>query len=98
MSSQESETNEIPSALPSPGARILAFISIAVAGVCGALIGWKVTDLTVEKAGSLAILGGVITALAASIGVGVVAVLVLRAMSEWTQIQENQNGPKYQGR
>ena len=33
------------SALPPPGARLLAFAAILVAGVCGGLIGWSVTDL-----------------------------------------------------
>jgi len=34
-----------PTALPSTTARILAFVAILIAGVCGALIGWSVTDL-----------------------------------------------------
>ena len=33
------------SALPSPAARLLAFAAILIAGVCGGLIGWSVTDL-----------------------------------------------------
>ena len=33
------------SALPSPAARLLAFVAILIAGVCGGLIGWSVTDL-----------------------------------------------------
>jgi hypothetical protein len=34
-----------PTALPSATARILAFVAILIAGACGALIGWSVTDL-----------------------------------------------------
>lgn len=34
-----------PSALPSVTARVLAFVAIVLGGLCGALIGWAVTDL-----------------------------------------------------
>src|SRR3954447_25386452 len=34
-----------PTALPSVTARWLAFLAILIGGVCGALIGWSVTDL-----------------------------------------------------
>ena len=34
-----------PTALPSTGARFLAFLAILVGGLCGGLIGWSVTDL-----------------------------------------------------
>jgi len=34
-----------PTALPSVTARALAFLAILIAGSCGALIGWAVTDL-----------------------------------------------------
>lgn len=76
------------SALPSTGARLLAFGAILLAGLCGGLIGWKVTDLQV--AGDSALwpgIGGVIGAAIGAGGVGVVAVLVLRAMAEWNTIQ-----------
>jgi hypothetical protein len=76
------------SALPSTGARLLAFGAILLAGLCGGLIGWKVTDLQV--AGDSALLpgiGGVVGAAIGAGGVGVVAVLVLRAMAEWDTIQ-----------
>ena len=78
----------VASALPSTGARALAFASIVVAGVCGGLIGWKVTDLQVDDdSGLVAGLGGVIGGVASAIGVGIVAVLVLRAMAEWNSIE-----------
>jgi len=73
-----------PSALPSALARVLAFAAIIVAGLCGGLIGFAVADLqctgdcTVPT--SLAAVGGAIVAAG---GVAVIAVLVLRAMSEW---------------
>jgi len=77
----------VDSALPSTGARALAFAAIVVAGLCGGLIGWKVTDLQVHDAGAVAGLGGLVGAVVAAGGVGVVAVLVLRAMGEWHTIQ-----------
>lgn len=78
----------VESALPSVGARLLAVGAIVLAGVCGGLIGWKVTDLQVTDAGSLAFLGGLFGAVFAAGGVGIVAVLVLRAMGEWNTIVE----------
>ncbi|CAN5400406.1 hypothetical protein BH10ACT1_BH10ACT1_36820 [soil metagenome] len=82
------ENRPIQSALPSTGARALALAAIVVAGVCGGLIGWKVTTLQVEDPGSLAGLGGLAGAVLGAGGVGVVAVLVLRAMAEWNTIVE----------
>lgn len=84
-----SDAGPIDSALPSTGARALALAAIVVAGVCGGLIGWKVTDLQVTDAGALAGIGGLVGALIAAGGVGVVAVLVLRAMGEWQTIQDS---------
>ncbi|MCB0961708.1 MAG: hypothetical protein KDA98_00090 [Acidimicrobiales bacterium] len=77
----------IDSALPSPLARVLAMAAIVVAGVCGGLIGWKVTDLQVTADDSLlpAVVGVAGAAFAAG-GVAIVAVLVLRAMGEWHTI------------
>jgi hypothetical protein len=84
------EPTPIDSALPSTGARALALASIVLAGVCGGLIGWKVTALQVAGDDGLASgIGGLVGALIAAGGVGVVAVLVLRAMGEWHTIQES---------
>ena len=82
------QNGPVESALPSVGARLLAVGAIVLAGVCGGLIGWKVTDLQVTDAGSLAFLGGLFGAVFAAGGVGIVAVLVLRAMGEWNTIVE----------
>lgn len=79
----------IDSSLPSTGARALAMAAILVGGLCGGLIGWKVTDLSVTSEGSLLPgLGGLIGAIAGAVGVAIVAVLVLRAMTEWNTIVE----------
>ena len=79
----------VTSSLPSTGARALALASIVLAGVCGGLIGWKVTTLQVTDPGVLAGLGGLVGALIGAGGVGVVAVLVLRAMAEWDTIERS---------
>jgi hypothetical protein len=84
-----SDEPRIPSALPSRGARILAFTAILVGGLCGGLIGFSVTRL--ECAGDCATnksVGGLAGALFGAVGVAVVAVLALRAMGEWKTIQE----------
>lgn len=71
-------------AAPPTIARVLALVAIVVAGLCGGLIGYSVTDLQCDdgcttSAGIVGLLG----ALGAAIGVAVVAVLTLRAMAEW---------------
>ena len=65
-------------------ARVLAFVAVLVAGACGGLVGYAVTDLQCADgcttlAGSLGVLGAV----GAAVGVGIVATLTLRAMAEW---------------
>jgi len=77
-----------PTSLPSLGARILAFSAIVLGGLFGGLIGYGFADLQCEngcatRAGGFGLLGAVIGA----VGVGVVAVLALRAMGEWRTIQ-----------
>jgi len=77
-----------PTSLPPRGARVLAFVAILVGGLCGGLIGYGFTDLQCTDsctglAGGVGLLGAVIGA----VGVGVVAVLALRAMGEWRTIQ-----------
>jgi hypothetical protein len=69
-------------ASPPLAARVLAFTSILVGGLLGALIGYGTADL---MAGTpvWAALGAVVGAAAGAVGVGVVASLTLRAMNEW---------------
>ena len=84
-----SDDSPISSALPSRTARLLAFASILVGGLCGGLIGFSVTrlecvgDCTTNKS-----VGGLVGAIAGAVGVAVIAVLALRAMGEWKTIQE----------
>ena len=82
---QPPESQYAPTALPSTGARVLAFVAILVGGLCGGLIGYAFVDLQctgdcTTLAGAAGLLGAAIGA----VGVGVVAVLALRAMGEWT--------------
>ncbi len=73
------------SALPSTGARLVAFASILVGGLAGGLIGYGFVD--VQGGGSTAsAIGALVGAVAAAAGTAVIAVLVLRAMGEWKQL------------
>lgn len=86
------DTDYAPSALPSTGARIAAFVAILVAGLCGGLIGWAFVDLQSDDdqvllAGIAALVGAAVFA----VGVGVVAVLALRAMGEWRVIEHRRD-------
>ena len=78
-------TNERPlSALPSPLARILAFSSILVGGLAGALLGHKLVDIQYDGTSTTPLgLGLLIGAITTAGGTAVIAVLVLRASGEW---------------
>jgi uncharacterized membrane protein len=72
-----------PPMLPSRAAFLLAFSAVVIAGILGGIIGYDVSsqsDLS-HLVGTFA--GSVIGAA----GVGIVAVLVLRAMAEWRRQQ-----------
>ncbi|MEQ1786953.1 MAG: hypothetical protein ABL966_07865 [Acidimicrobiales bacterium] len=74
-----------PTSLPSTGARVLAFVAILFGGLCGGLIGYGFTDLQcVDDCSALAGGAGLLGAVLGAAGVGVVAILALRAMAEWT--------------
>jgi hypothetical protein len=75
------------SALPSTGARALAFTAILIGGLCGGLIGYGFVDLQCTgDCGTAAAIGALVGAIVAAAGTAVIAVLVLRAMGEWRQI------------
>ncbi len=79
------------SALPSPVARALAFVSVLIGGLAGALIGYGL--VAVQCAGSCGLplgLGIFFGAAIAAGGMSVVAVLVLRAAGEWREIQDRE--------
>ena len=83
-----------PDSSPSPLARALAFSAIIVAGACGGLIGFAVTDLGCDDGCTTgAGLVGLAAAVVAASGVAVVAVLVLRASAEWRAAQPTARSP-----
>jgi hypothetical protein len=77
-------SREAPPQMPTSTAYLLAFVSVVIAGVFGGIIGYGLADVgcTGDCEGSK-LLGTVIGATVAAGGVGIVAVLVLRAMAEW---------------
>lgn len=86
--SDEPVSSPQDSAAPSVRARLLAFLAIVAAGAAGGFIGWAFVDLQCED--DCTVLAGVIglaTAVAAAVGVGIVAVLALRAIGEWKVTQ-----------
>lgn len=82
--------NERPlSALPSRVARVVAFASVLVAGLAGGTIGFALVD--VQCTGDCAVqlgLGVLIGSVMFAAGAAVVAVLGLRAVGEWRQIED----------
>lgn len=78
------------SALPSPISRIIAFVAVLVAGLAGGLIGYALVDI--QCSGDCTVPTGIGLFLGATLtafGMGVVAVLVLRALGEWRELQDN---------
>ena len=74
----------VPAGLPSRSAYVLAFLSVVLAGAFGGIIGYGLVDIGCSGDCGPAVVGGlVVGALAGAVGVGIVAVLVLRAMAEW---------------
>ena len=90
MAGMSGEGSRPLSALPSPGARLMAFIAILIGGACGGLIGFGFMRLEVGPGHTTATaLGALAGSILAAIGMSVVAVLVLRAMGEWRHIRDS---------
>ena len=90
-SPNQSRLNSLKSAAPSRSARILSFLAIVLSGFCGGLIGYTVTDL--QCSGDCVVLSssvGIAGAAIAAIGVGIICILTLRAMSEWKTNEQQQ--------
>ncbi|MBK5332790.1 MAG: hypothetical protein JJD93_12510 [Ilumatobacteraceae bacterium] len=85
--------HEVPlSALPAPTARLAAFVAILLGGLAGGLIGYTLVKLQCH--GTCAAqrgVGALVGAVIAALGMSVVAVLVLRALGEWKEIERRQN-------
>ena len=67
--------------LPSRGAFLLAFGSVVLAGILGGIIGYGIADVSSQS--DISHLLGTFVGSVIGAGVGIVAVLVLRAMAEW---------------
>lgn len=79
------------SALPSPAARVAAFVAILVGGLAGGLIGYTMVKLQCDgECAAPRGIGTLIGTLIAAGGMSVVAVLVLRAVGEWRQIEQRE--------
>jgi len=79
------------SALPSVGVRVAAFTSILLSGLAGGLIGYSLVELQCE--GDCALpegIGLLIGALVAAGGMAIVAVLVMRALGEWREVNDRE--------
>lgn len=77
------------SAIPPVAARAIAFVSILLGGLAGGLIGYALVDLQCD--GDCTVSTGVGLLVGAVVGAGglaVVAVLALRAMGEWHEIED----------
>jgi len=85
------DTDAPLSALPSPKARVAAFVAILLGGLAGGLIGYTLVKLQCH--GTCAAqrgLGALFGSIIAALGMSVVAVLVLRALGEWKEIERRE--------
>ncbi len=89
--SERPEVERPLSALPSPRARVGAFIAVLVAGFAGGLIGYTLVKLQCDGSCAAPRGIGIFTgAVVAAGGMSIVAVLVLRALGEWRQIEQGE--------
>jgi len=69
---------------PRRGAFLLAYVAVIAGGLLGAVLGYGITDIGCHgDCGSSTAVGAIVGAVIGAVGIGVVAVLVLRAMAEW---------------
>jgi hypothetical protein len=79
------------SALPPPKARLAAFVAILLGGLAGGLIGYTLVKLQCHgTCPTQRGLGALVGAILAAVGMSVVAVLVLRALGEWKEIERRE--------
>lgn len=77
------------SALPSVQVRIGAFIAICLSGLAGGLIGYSLVALQCEGDCGLPLgLGVLIGSVLSAAGMAIVAVLVMRALGEWHEVED----------
>jgi hypothetical protein len=69
-------------------------LSVVVAGCFGGIIGYGLADMSGDGGGGAqALLGALVGAVLAAGGVGIVAVLVLRAQAEWHKTAPGDDSP-----
>ncbi len=79
------------SALPSVRVRVAAFAAILLSGLAGALIGYSLVNLQCDgDCGLPRGLGILVGAVIAAGGMAIVAVLVMRALGEWHEIEDRE--------
>lgn len=84
------DTDRPLSALPSPTARAAAFAAILLGGAAGGLIGHTLAALQCSgECGTPRGIGTFVGAVLAAGGMSVVAVLVLRAVGEWRELEQH---------
>ena len=89
MNASQTDRTGSLSALPSVTARAFAFVGIIIAGLAGALIGFSLIDLQCDGDCDLPNSIGLVTgAVVSAIGMSIVVVLVLRALGEWRELEE----------
>jgi hypothetical protein len=79
------------SALPSVGLRVAGFVAICLSGLAGAVIGSSLVSLQCDGECAVPIgIGMLAGAVIAAGGMAIVAVLVMRAMGEWREIEDRE--------
>ena len=79
------------SALPSVGVRIGAFLAVCLSGLAGAVIGYALVSLQCDGDCGVPIgIGILVGSLLGAGGMAIVAVLVMRAMGEWHEVQDRE--------
>lgn len=73
--------------LPSRSAFLLAFAGVVIAGIFGGVIGFGIADVG-SHSDTARLVGTFVGSILGAGGVAVVAVLVLRAMSEWHRTRQ----------
>ncbi len=83
------------SALPSPAARAAAFVAILIGGLAGGVIGYTLVRLQCDgECATPKGIGTFVGAVVAAGGMAVVAILVLRAVGEWRQIEARERAER----
>lgn len=71
---------------------MIAFISILLGGLAGALIGYTLVDIQYEGTSAVPLgLGLMIGAIITAGGTAIIAVLVLRATGEWRDLSDSRS-------